>query len=245
MRADVLGPIKLSYGERDYTPTAPKVRQVLALLIMKANQPVTHRSLIEELWGPVPPKTATTTAQTYIYQLRKLLKPVQVIETVPLGYQVRVPDDGLDYRRFERLLSEGRSELTSGNPVQAVQTLSQALAIWRGPVLEDVTCGVLLESCATTLNEERAIAVELHISAKMQLGKHREIVPELKMLIRESPYNEWLYGQLIVALHRSGRRGEALSCYQQARTILSSELGLEPSEDLRRIHREVLADDNG
>jgi DNA-binding SARP family transcriptional activator len=244
----VLGPLEVLDGGRDCTPTPPKVRQVLALLLLRANQVVAVDALIEEVWGEDPPLSAVGTMQTYIHQLRKLLDRQgrrrdggEWLVTKPPGYLLAVPPSQLDGHTFELLSWQGRQMLDSCRPEQAGQVLRQALDLWAGPCLANVGPGRLLESHAVHLEELRMRTLELRIQADAEIGLHRDLVGEMRSLVMSYPLNEWFHGQLIVALSRSGRRGEALQAYQNLRELLCSQLGLEPQHDLQLLQREVLS----
>ncbi|HZN73223.1 MAG TPA: AfsR/SARP family transcriptional regulator [Micromonosporaceae bacterium] len=244
----VLGPLEVLDGDRVCTPSPPKVSRVLALLLLRANQVVSMDSLIEELWGEEPPTSAIGTAQTYIYQLRKILDPrgevsaaSEWLVTKAPGYLMRVSPNQLDATTFEALSWQGRQMLERGQPEQAAQLLRRALDLWRGPSLANVRRGHLLEAHAVHLEEQRMRTLELRIQADAELGRHRELIGEMRSLVASHPLNEWFHGQLIVALSRSGRRGEALQAYQDLRRVLSSQLGLDPQPELQRLHREVLS----
>lgn len=246
----VLGPLLLRVNGKNCTPSASKVRQVLALMLFRANQVVSLDALIEELWGGRPPRTAATIVQTYIYQLRKIVARYSdvatanaTIRTAPPGYVLCVPTDRLDCRQFEDAVRRAQESLDQGQARLAVCQLSQALDMWNGAVLVNAEHGPLLQREVAHLEERRMLALELRLRANMQLGRHREIVAELKSLVAAHPFNEWLHGQLMIALHRSGRRREALAAYQALRKLLDDELGLEPSADLRRIQQELLTAD--
>lgn len=243
----VLGSLQVRINGHECAPQASKVRQVLALCLLRPNQIVSIDSIIAELWDDSPPRTAVVTAQTYIYQLRKLLAlhggerlASDTIRTTPPGYTVYVTDDQLDCLQFERMVEEGRSLLVAGETAPAAVVLRQALHVWDGPALTGVEHGRLLQSDVAHLEEMRMLALELRLRAEMRLGYHRELIPELKSLVRTHPYHEWLHAQLMIALQRSGRRGDALSAYSEVRRVLSAELGVEPSADLQRVHERVL-----
>jgi SARP family transcriptional regulator, regulator of embCAB operon len=250
MELKVLGPLEIRIGDTVCTPSAAKIRQVLALITLRANQIVSLRSLIEELWGEHPPRSAVTTVQTYIYQLRKTIAKhtdnataEAAIRTVPPGYQFSVDPDHLDLARFDRHVEQGQRHLDQRQFVLAAESFSHALRVWSGPPLADVHCGTLLGGYETHLRERRLTAIELRVHTAMQLGAHRELIAELTSLVREYPFNEWLLAQLMLALERSGRRGEALLAYQNGRHVLSEELGLDPSFRLQQIHLDLLRGD--
>jgi DNA-binding SARP family transcriptional activator len=151
-----------------------------------------------------------------------------------------VAPDQLDAHVFERLVAEGRTLLADGQFEAAAQGLRGALSLWRGPALANITPGRLLEGHVAHLEELRIRAIELRIQAESALGRHRELIPDLRALVAAHPLNEWLHGRLIDALYRAGRRGEALLAYQNLRATLNEELGLEPSAELQRLQRQVL-----
>lgn len=250
MRFSVLGHFEVTHDDRIYTPSAPKVRQVLAVLALRATEVVSVDALIEELWGENPPKSAVTTAQTYIYQLRQAFREPDgneaalcSISTRLPGYTLEIDREHIDASAFTHLLDEGRRLLEKDERDEACRVLHQALGLWSGPALGNVTCGPLLRRYATHLEESRITALELRIAADMRIGRHRELIPELRSLVSLHPFNEWLHAQLIISLYKAGRRGDALRAYQELARILNLELGLDPSADLQRIHRAVLASD--
>jgi len=243
----VLGSLQLRINGCEYTPQAAKVRQVLALYLLRSNQVVSLDTVIAELWGDCPPRTAVTTAQTYIYQLRKLIArhgderlASETIRTTPPGYTITVTNEQLDCVQFEHMVEQGRALLLEGETSRAAALLRQSLRMWSGPALIGVEHGCWLQSHVAQLEEMRMLALELRLRAEMRLGYHRELIPELKSLVRTHPYHEWLHAQLMIALQRSGRRGDALSAYREVRRLLSAELGVEPSADLQRVHEKVL-----
>lgn len=244
---EVLGPLEVIREDRKCTPTAPKVCRVLALLVLRANYVVSTDALIGELWGEDPPRSAVTTTQTYIYQLRKSLdedgsapSENDILATKPPGYVLRVERDQLDAGVCERLVAEGSELLDAGEPERARECLEQARGLWRGPALANIDCGSLLEAHAVHLDELRIRATELRIQADMELGKHRALVPELRSLVATYPLNEWFHEQLITAMARSGRRGDALEAYQDVRRILGTQLGLDPNQQLQALQRAIL-----
>jgi SARP family transcriptional regulator, regulator of embCAB operon len=243
----VLGALEVVDGGRNCTPTAPKLRQVLALLLLCANQVVHVDFLIDELWGDEPPKSAVTQAQTYIYQLRKIIAREKLEETgrellltKPSGYVLRVDREQVDAFVFQRLAWQGRKHLENGTVDEAADALRRALNLWTGPALADVMPGRVLETHVVPLDEQRLHTLELRIQADLLLDLHRELIGELRALVARHPLNEWFHGQLITALSRSGRRSEALQEYQNLRATLHRELGLEPSPELQRLQQEVL-----
>jgi DNA-binding SARP family transcriptional activator len=247
----ILGPLEVTSGDVVRTPTPPKVRRVLALLLLRANQVVSVDALIEELWGEEPPRSAVTTAQTYIYQLRRAFgrrevtpgRPDWLITTAP-GYLMYVNPEQVDAHAFQTLSWQGSQLLDGGRVADAAVVLRKALDLWRGPALANVLTGRLLESHAVHLEEARLRTLELRIMADAELGRHHELIGELRSLVAAHPLNEWFHGQLIAALSQSGRRSEALQAYQNLRRTLNDQLGLDPQPELQRLQRDVLTYDS-
>ena len=158
----------------------------------------------------------------------------------PPGYVLEVEADRLDVDRFERLLGQGREALARGAAGLAAERLGAGLALWRGPALADVGDSGILALEARRLDELRLVCIEERIEAELSLGRHAALVPELERLVGEEPLRERLWRLLVTALYRSEREADALAAYRRARTFLSEELGLEPSEELRALERAVL-----
>lgn len=247
IRFSVLGSLELPTPQGAYVPRGPKVRKVFALLLLRANQIVDVATLTDELWDENPPRTVVTTVRTHVYHLRKMLAQesrvsaaAQLLTTQPTGYLLRAAPDQLDASVFARLVDQARVLLTQRHVNEASHLLRKALGLWRGPALANVSAGRVLARHVVHLNELRTRALELRIEADMLLGRHRELVAELRGLIAADPLNEWFHAHLIESLHRSGRRGEALAAFHDLRTLLDRELGLEPSPELCRLQHEIL-----
>ncbi|WP_063784920.1 AfsR/SARP family transcriptional regulator [Streptomyces sp. TP-A0356] len=244
-----LGLLEVTRDGRRATPTAPKTRQVLALLLARRNTLVPIPVIVAELWDHNPPRSATATVQTYVYQLRKLLQSDTdtAAESGPLvtgatGYVLRVGPGEYDAQEFERLSAEARAAFDAGDERTTADLLDSALARWGGPPFADVTQGPVLQAHALRLEELHMHALELRIAAGLRLGRHRELVGELKELACAYPMHEWFQGGLIIALERSGRRSEALQVYQRLRDLLREELGLDPSSGLQQLRQHVISD---
>ncbi|MEV4007107.1 AfsR/SARP family transcriptional regulator [Actinomadura sp. NPDC049753] len=262
LRFKLLGPLEVvGGGGPAFAPTAPRVLNTLALLLVRAGRVVPLDTIIEELWGDDPPRSAARTAQTYVYQIRRWLTAEgtperdgggagdtggdgagdgDVLLTRPPGYMLEVSPEQLDLSRFDRLLAQGRGLLQDGRSAEAVEPLCDALDLWTGPPLANVELGRVLESHAAALDEHRAHALNLRIEADLRLGRHRELIGELRSLVALKPYDEWYHALLVCALARSGRRYDALEAFHSARNILAEDLGLSPSPELNEVHAAVL-----
>ncbi|WP_412746164.1 AfsR/SARP family transcriptional regulator [Krasilnikovia sp. MM14-A1004] len=228
--------------------TAAKPRQMLAMLAANADTTVGVDQMIDELWPTNPPSTVKTIVQTYIYQLRKLFgdrsrssNGSTLLATRPGGYLLRVPRERVDIFQFQTLMARGRTALRLGRPAQAAQLLRESLELWRGPVLADVTVGPDLQSLSVYLEEQRLEAISARIEADLADNRHGELVGELRRLVSVHRLHESFHIRLMQALHRSGRRGEALTAYQQLRGVLDRDLGLQPSVEAQQLQRDILA----
>jgi len=244
MRYEILGSLRALSGNTVVTISARKMEIVLATLLIRADQVVSVEQLIEEVWGHAPPRRATAALYVYISQLRKLLSPAAdgatALETRAPGYVMRIGDGELDFHAFQRRVGDGRGHFRAGRHDQARQAFQQALALWRGPVLSDLREGPIVNGFATWIEEVRLESVEMLNEANLELGRHRELVSELYGLVRAHPFHEAFYRQLMIALCRSERRAEALGVYQDARTVLNDELGIEPGPRLQRLQLDIL-----
>ena len=246
MHVRFLGEFEVTRHGVPLTPSAPKLRQVLALLAIHANRMVHIDQIIEELWEERPPYSATTTMQTYVYQLRKLLDKSlcdATLRTAQGGYQMCMPTGAIDADDFERLSTEGQNQLAAGQLETAATTLREALGLWSGRVLSGVSTGPLLQAEVVRLEELRKIAFGHRVEVDLQLGRHAELIGELTTLVAQQPTHEGFAAKLILGLYRAGRRSEALQQYQRARAALAKELGLEPSAELRKLQQAILSAD--
>jgi DNA-binding SARP family transcriptional activator/streptogramin lyase len=218
-------------------------RLVLAMLLLHRNELVSVDRLIDALWGERPPPNAVKNVQIHISRLRKALEPHGTLRTHANGYALDVAPGELDVDRFERLLEDGRRTLAAGEPAQAEAALTAALALWRGPPLADFAYDSFAVGELARLDELHLAAIEEQIDARLALGRHDEMTPELHRLAAVHPLRERVRAQLMLALYRAGRKADALRVYDETRRLLAEELGLEPSESLRRLHSALLADE--
>jgi DNA-binding SARP family transcriptional activator len=241
VRLRILGPLEVVENGRALDLGAHKQQALLGVLALRPREVVSTARLIDELWGESPPASAAKAVQGYVSGLRKALGGDAIV-TRAGGYLVAVDPDALDAERFDQLVAAGRERLAP-DPARAAATLREALALWRGDPLEGLRLAANARIEVQRLAERRLTALELRIEADLALGRHGELVGELQELAAVHPYREGLVAHLMLALYRSGRQAEALSAYRRARQQLAAELGLEPSESLRQLERQVLAQD--
>lgn len=247
-RFSVLGPVEIHWNGAEIAPTAPKLLQSLAMVVLGAGRVVHTESIIHELWPNGAPKSARTAVQTYICQLRRMFESRglaqdgdDVLVTKAPGYLLRVDPARVDVFQFQRLRQNGREALDRHRYDAAARAFRAALALWSGPPLANVMCGPRLSAYAVDLQEQRRNTQHLRIQAEMEVGLHRELIGELRSLVAANPLDEGLRGQLMRVLDRSGRRGDALDAYRHLRGALNEELGLEPCTELQQLHYELLS----
>ena len=205
----LLGPLEVRVGDGRVPLQAPKLRTLLAILLLHANEPVARDVLIEELWAERPPATAAKILKTYVSQLRHSLGR-DVIVTAPSAYALRADPASIDVRRFEQLIAAARS---APAPV-AAETFREALDLWRGPPLADFAYEPWARFEINRLEGLRLEALEGRIDAELGLGESSGLVAELEQLVAEHPLRERLRGRLMLALYRSGRQADALAVYR-------------------------------
>jgi len=180
------------------------------------------------------------TLRSYVSRLRAAIGPAAAIRSVASAYTIEVVPDDLDLARFERLLAEAREALAQRAAGRAAERLRAGLALWRARPFADLADEGVLRVEADRLEELRLQALEERIDAELGLGAASELVDELEQLVHEHPYREPFWRQLMLALYRAQRQADALDAYRRARTIMAEELGLEPSDELKRLERAVL-----
>ncbi|MFJ5992217.1 BTAD domain-containing putative transcriptional regulator [Lentzea sp. NPDC092896] len=253
MHVNLLGPLQVQRFGVEIEISAAKQRAVLAALSLNAGQVVPTYQLVDELWEDEPPASATRTVQTYVYHLRKLLSlgdgqdgdlSRSALLTRTGGYELRLGSGAaLDIIRFETLVGTARTEFDHERFAEAAHSLRAALDLWRGPAFAGVEMGPMLSSVAVRLGQSRKSAVELRVDTDLRLGRHHQLIDELYGLTRHEPTHEAFSAKLMLALHRSGRRAEALEVFHRLRAQLDQEFGVAPSASVQRVLQEVLQDE--
>jgi WD40 repeat protein/DNA-binding SARP family transcriptional activator len=217
-------------------------RALLALLLLRANQVVPSDRLVEELWGESAPPTAHKMLHNQVSALRQALGRNGRLETHGSAYRLNVRRGERDIDRFEELAASGRAQIET-DPDAAAEKIRQALDLWRGPPLSDLSYERFAQTEIARLDERRWTAFEARVEAELALGRHADLVSELEAAAAERPLREHLHGQLMLALYRCGRQAEALEAYRIARRTLVEEIGVEPGPELRALQQAILAQD--
>ncbi|MER6958948.1 BTAD domain-containing putative transcriptional regulator [Streptomyces sp. NPDC000618] len=230
------------------TVRSPKVRVLLAALLLDAGRIVPVESLKEALWGGAPPASAQASLHNHVTRLRRLLDAPERLRAVPPGYQLRVEQGELDVHVFECHVAAARGAHAARNWERVVRECAAALALWRGAPLSGLPADLGGYAFVRRLREARLLLLEWRYDAELALGgldgfdvtRFERIVPELTALAAEYPLREAYQRQLMLALHRTGRQAEALAVHRDLRARLVEELGIEPGPAVREAHAEVL-----
>jgi DNA-binding SARP family transcriptional activator len=242
MEFRILGPLEVAGPDGPVAIDAGKVRALLELLLLHANEVIQADRLVDSLWGDSPSESAEHAVEVYVSRLRRALGAGR-IETHGRGYRVRVEAGELDLHRFEALTADARGALAAGDPGRAVRLFHEAESLWRGSALTDLRSAEGSAAEVTRLDELRLAATEARIDAMLATGRPAEVIPELKQLTADEPFRERLLAQYMLALYRSGRQVEALGAYQVAHKALDEELGLEPGPALQQLQLAILRQD--
>lgn len=237
MDVRVLGPLEVAQDGHPVVVGGGRLRALLACLALEAGRPVTTGRLVDALWEEDLPADQVHALQSLVSRLRRALGNGALVAPAPGGYRLDVE---LDAQRFERLAAEGGAARASGDHERAARLLREALALWRGPALADLTDYRFAAAAAARLDDLRLSALSDRIEADLMLGRGDRLVPELEALVAEHPLHERLAAQLIAALAAAGRQADALAAYERVRALLSDELGVPPGPELQTAHMAVL-----
>ncbi|WP_162959314.1 AfsR/SARP family transcriptional regulator [Micromonospora tulbaghiae] len=248
MQFRILGPVEA--GTDSGEPIAvggPRVKTLLAALVVHANQTLRIDWLSDAIWDGQPPPTAAATLHSYVCRLRSRLAGTgpdgaDRIRTDADGYRLRVEPGELDSDVFQDLMDRGRSAAGQGRHVEACEQLKSALKSWRGPALANISAK-FAEVFAVSLDESRVAVMAEWLELELGLGRHQEVIPDLRMLTQRYPLRQRLVRLLMLALYRSGQQAEALHVFRAARHALVEELGVEPGPALQALHQQILNND--
>ena len=245
MEFRLLGPLEVCRDGEQLVLGGPMQRSVLAILVLHANEVVPRGRLLADVWGERAPESEHS-LDVYLSRLRKTLTAVgegEVLIRRGRGYLLRVEAGSLDLVCFEQQIEAGERALAEGRPAEAARLLREGLGLWRGEPLAEFADRGFARAEAGRLKERRLAALEARIDADLALGREAAIAGELEALVRANPFRERFRAQLMLALYRSGRQGEALAVYTDTRTLLIDELGIEPGKELRELQHAILAQD--
>ncbi|MFF3444716.1 BTAD domain-containing putative transcriptional regulator [Streptosporangium sp. NPDC002721] len=242
----LLGPVRATRGDHELDLGSPTQRTLFAALATRPGTTVSRQELINAVWGPNPPTTVESSIYTYIARLRRTFEPKrprrapsELLVADGNGYLLQLDSHKIDAQVFERHLESVRELQRSGTWPEAVRKLDTALALWRGPAFGGAV-GPLADAERIRLDELRFTAIEDRAQLLLEADRANEIIGDLSSLVRTHPLRERLHYLLMVAHYRCGRRADALKQFHSVRRLLIKELGIEPGEDLRRCHDQIL-----
>jgi DNA-binding SARP family transcriptional activator len=241
----LLGPLCVRHEHTEVPVPASRQRVLLAGLLVWADRIVSADELCDMVWDGSPPAGARVTLRSYIARLRQVLGPAvgSRIVTRDPGYLIQADEDEIDLPRFAALCRLGSSNLRSNAWQQASDALTEALRLWRGAPLADISSQLLVSTEVPRLEQLRLQALEDRIDADLHLGRHTEVIADVQQCAKTHPSRERLHALLMLALYRAGRQAEALAAYQHARRYLLDEFAVEPGFQLRELQQRVLAAD--
>jgi DNA-binding SARP family transcriptional activator len=225
----ILGPITVLEEGREIPIGAPRLRTLLAALLVNANQTTSAAELIQWLWDGEPPAHPQRALHSAVSRLRGLIGPELGLRHQAGGYRLEVDPGGLDLCRFRALTATGTAD-----------ALADALRLWQGEPLTGAHDSAVVRDKRAVLQEEWLRAAEQLVDARLALREYADLIPELTSLTKRYPLRERFWAQLMLALHKSSRQAEALAAYEELAALLRDELGIDPGEEIRRLHAVVL-----
>lgn len=237
----VLGTVRVRRAGVETALGSPQARALLALLLVRAGQPVAVSEMVGVLWGRRPPRSAVNVVRRHVGSLRRLLEPGLPVRAAgrwlvrdAAGYRFAVDSDSLDLLRFRLLCDEARRRAAAGQrPAEAVELFTEALSLWRGPVAAGIDPAVRERAGFDAVDRERLAAVREFADAALGAEVPHVVLPELRAAVAGHPMDEPLLARLVLALSAAGHRRQALNTYQDACARLAEELGIDPGAELR------------
>ncbi|MEU8206895.1 BTAD domain-containing putative transcriptional regulator [Streptosporangium sp. NPDC049046] len=246
VQVHLLGPVRATRGDHELDLGSPTQRALFAALATRPGTTLSRQELINAVWGPNPPITVESSIYTYVARLRRTFEPKRprrapsgLLVADANGYLLQLDARKIDVQVFEKHLEDVRELQRSGPWPEAVKRLEAALALWRGPAFGGAV-GPLADTERIRLDELRVTAIEDRAQLLLEADRATEIISDLSSLVRTHPMRERLHHLLMVAHYRCGRRADALKQFHSVRRLLIRELGIEPGEDLRRCHDQIL-----
>lgn len=226
IRFRILGPLEVRTGDNWQAIGARKSRAMLAALLLHSGQVITVDQLIHEIWEDEPPEKARKTVLVYAYRIRRLIgdSSAALLAVRPHGYELRIGRGALDATVFIDLVEEGRRALAAGSAERASVLLTEALGLWRGSPLADVSPTPLVHHASARLQTDRLIAMTLRIEAEIACGRSADaLISELRNIVFSQPHRQDWWGLLMVALDKVGPPTEAARAYEQLRVLVPAD----------------------
>lgn len=243
----LLGPVHLCGQRGLVVPRGRGQQLLLAGLALQVDATVPASRLAQWVWGDREPRDVRHALQAHMSRLRGTLRDAGLegdeLVAVDGGYRLALDQDCIDSFLMKRLLVRGRTVLDRGDAPEAATILADALGLWRGPPLGDLSDVPELAGELTRLEELRRATWHSLVDARLTLGHHAVLIPELDRAIADDPLDERSWDRLMLALYRSGRQADALKAYHRLKGLLVEELGVDPSPRLRELQGLILRQD--
>jgi DNA-binding SARP family transcriptional activator len=248
LRFGILGDFEIHLDTRRVDLGGARIRTMLAVLLVFPGQPVTMDRLVGFIWSTAP-QSAIANLRTYATALRRRLDSVAPgssarLQTTANGYLFTAGSRELDMLRFDELAADGRRQFAAGDIAEAADCFDRALALWRGHPLADLRYGPMLAPRITWLQERYLAVLQNGVDAWLAAGREDKVISEVVRVLEAFPLHEPLWARLMLALHRSGRRADALAAYRRARQRLIEDVGIEPGAELRNAHQFILGQES-
>src|SRR4051812_32529997 len=240
MRVRLLGPVDVAVDGESRPVSGLRRKALLAVLALYHREVVAIDRLIDVVWTDDAPSTVLNTLQSHVSHLRSVLADKTAIQARAPGYVLDLGEEGTDVEVAERLIRQARA--TADRARQAGH-LRAALALWRGRPLADVAGLPWLDEQSERLDRIRWQARQELVEARLALGEHVPLIPDLERLVQDHPFDEQLNRLLMLALYRAGRQAEALAAYHRLRRTLDADLGIDPGPALRELEAAILRQD--
>jgi DNA-binding SARP family transcriptional activator len=240
----ILGPLEITVGDQHVDLPGARPRKILGALLLAPDGRISVDRLVAAVWDAQSPLTAHKQVQNCAAALRRRLIRAggreSLLQTRPRGYQLTVRPQDLDARVFVDHVTSARRWAADGRADDAIRSYRLALAMWRGPVLDDLDSQAVAAGAAW-LTELRLAAAEERFDLELRRGRHEQIVADLVHLCAEFPAHERLHSQLMLALHHSDRQVDAYAVYRRLHRHLADEFGVGPCAGIMRLHDELMA----
>ncbi|RZU53487.1 DNA-binding SARP family transcriptional activator [Krasilnikovia cinnamomea] len=249
MHVRLLGPVRALRDGSELDLGSQYRRALFAVLAMHANHPVSREQLVNALWGADAPPSAVGNLYTYVSTLRAALEPGrdrwsagQVLSSGAGSYRLQMPATNIDVCQFDALRDRARELRTAGDLDAELPVLRSALELWQGEALAGIP-GPFAQTQRMRLGELRLATVERQAAVMLEVGRHEDVITELRALAEQHPLRENLHGLLMTALCRAGRRTQALDVYRRVQDLLIEQAGTEPNDTLRQLYQRIAAGD--
>ncbi len=246
MEFRALGPIELWSAGQQQDLGSARARGVLAILMLTPRTIVPADALIDRLWDTRPPPKARESLSVYVTRLRASLRQaagdgIRLVGRAR-GYVLDVDPESVDLHQFRRLRRQAEALIASGDYGHAAAMLHEADGLWRGQALAGIR-GDWVARMRDSLEEERRAAILQRVECELELGRHADLIGELRQLLAQYPLDETFTAHQMAALYWNGRPGDALSLYRETRGRLIDEQGTEPGPVLSELHQRILRRD--